>query len=57
MDDIATENLWDNKNIKPQDFKKLNNFYWFFSLDLKSSKKSTQKIVSDWIKKKEIYKI
>ena len=51
IDDIVTENLWDNENIKAQDFRKLNNFYWFFSLDLKSSKKNTQKIISDWIKK------
>ena len=39
INEIATENLWDNKNINSKDFKKLNNFYWFFSLDLKSSKK------------------
>ena len=51
IDDIATENLWDNENIDVNNFKKLNNFYWFFSLDLKSSKKSAQKIISDWIKK------
>ena len=51
LEDIATENLWDNENINFKNFKKLNNFYWFFSLDLKSSKKNTQKIVSDWIKK------
>tara|TARA_B100000767_G_scaffold76226_1_gene72819 strand:+ start:840 stop:2471 length:1632 start_codon:yes stop_codon:yes gene_type:complete len=51
VDDIATENLWNNEDIKFQDFRKLHNFYWFFSLDLKSSKKNTQKIVSDWIKK------
>ena len=51
VDDIATENLWYNEDIKFQDFRKLHNFYWFFSLDLKSSKKNTQKIVSDWIKK------
>ncbi len=51
IDDISTENLWDNENIKIQDFKKLNNFYWFFSLDLKSSKKKTQKIISKWITK------
>ena len=38
---ITTENLWENKNISIQNFKKLNNFYWFFSLDLKSSKKMT----------------
>ena len=51
IDDISTENLWDNKNITSKDFKKLNNFYWFFSLDLKSSKENTQKIISSWIKK------
>ena len=39
IDDIEIENLWDKKNINFQDFRKLNNFYWFFSLDLKSSKK------------------
>tara|TARA_B110000444_G_scaffold45381_1_gene41321 strand:+ start:250 stop:1878 length:1629 start_codon:yes stop_codon:yes gene_type:complete len=50
VDDIATENLWSNENINIKNFKKLNNFYWFFSLDLKSSKKNTQKIISDWIK-------
>ena len=51
LDDISTNNLWDNENIKDQDFRKLNNFYWFFSLDLKSSKTNTQKIISNWIKK------
>ena len=49
--DITTENLWDNQNANIKNFKKLNNFYWFFSLDLKSSKKDTQKIISDWIEK------
>ena len=51
VDNILTENLWDDKNINFRNFKKLNNFYWFFSLDLKSSKKNTQKIISEWIKK------
>ena len=50
IDDIVTENLWDNKNISTKYFTKLNNFYWFFSLDLKSSRKITHKIISDWIK-------
>ena len=49
VSDIKTENLWNNLNIK--NFKKLNNFYWFFTLDLKSSKKNTQKIIFDWIEK------
>ena len=51
VNDIETENLWNNKNLNIQNFRKLNNFYWFFSLDLKSSKKNTHKIISDWIKK------
>ena len=55
VDDIVTENLWDNKNINLKDFRKLNNFYWFFSLDLKSSKKNTRKIITNWIKKNHSY--
>ena len=50
LNDIATENIWDNENLDIFNFKKLNNFYWFFSLDLKSSKKNTRKIILDWIK-------
>tara|TARA_B100001057_G_scaffold93804_1_gene90160 strand:+ start:1201 stop:2829 length:1629 start_codon:yes stop_codon:yes gene_type:complete len=52
---ISTENLWDNKNINNENFKRLNNFYWFFTLDLKSSKDITQKIISDWINKNHKY--
>ena len=50
VDDFSTKNLWNNNNIKSEEFKKLNNFYWFFSIDLKSSKKTTQSIISNWIK-------
>ena len=39
IEDFALDEIWDNKNISNKDFKRLNNFYWFFSLDLKSSKK------------------
>ena len=55
VDNISTENLWDNESINSQNFIKLNNFYWFFSLDLKSSKRKTQKIISEWIKKNSKY--
>jgi len=51
VNNISSENLWENENINTKNFKKLNNFYWFFTLDLKSSKKNTQKIISDWINK------
>ena len=50
IDDFSTHNLWNNKNINSKDFKKLNNFYWVFSLDLKSSKKNTQKVLANWVK-------
>ena len=46
-----SENLWNNEKISDKNFKKLNNFYWFFTLDLKSSKNNAQKIISDWINK------
>ncbi|MGL3828417.1 heparinase II/III domain-containing protein [Candidatus Pelagibacter communis] len=55
VDNISTENLWDNEKIDNNNFKRLNNFYWFFTLDLKSSKKNTQKIISDWIEKNYKY--
>ena len=42
--------MW-KTDIEAKDFKKLNNFFWFFSLDLKSSKKKTQSIIADWINK------
>ncbi len=51
VDNISAENLWENTNIDNENFIRLNNFYWFFSLDLKSSKKNTQKIISSWIEK------
>ena len=51
INDISVDDLWDNKNFSLKDFKRLNNFYWFFSLDLKSSKKNIQKIILNWIKK------
>ncbi len=55
VNNISAENLWENKNVDNENFKRLNNFYWFFTLDLKSSKKNTQKIISDWINKNSKY--
>ena len=52
IEDFATEAIWKN-NISSKDFKKLNNFFWFFSLDLKSSKETTQSIILNWINKNE----
>ncbi len=50
IEDFATKSIWQN-NISSKDFKKLNNFFWFFSLDLKSSKETTQSIIFNWMNK------
>ena len=55
INNISAENLWENVNKNNENFKRLNNFYWFFTLDLKSSKKNTQKIITDWINKNDKY--
>ncbi len=48
IEDFAIESIWQN-NLSSKDYEKLNNFFWFFSLDLKSSKKTTQTIIKNWI--------
>ena len=48
VEDFSIESIW-KRDVDIKDFKKLNNFFWFFSLDLKSSKKTTQSILSNWI--------
>tara|TARA_B100000963_G_scaffold346461_1_gene351696 strand:+ start:722 stop:2347 length:1626 start_codon:yes stop_codon:yes gene_type:complete len=40
--------IWENK-FQSKELKRLNNFFWFFSLDLKSSKKTTQNVILNWI--------
>ena len=45
IEDFALESIWQN-NIKTKDYEKLNNFFWFFSLDLKSSKKKSNTIIN-----------
>ena len=48
IEDFALESIWQD-NIKTKDYEKLNNFFWFFSLDLKSSKKTVQSLIIKWI--------
>ncbi len=48
IEDFAIESIW-QKNLNSKDYEKLNNFFWFFSLDLKSSKKTTQTVIKNWI--------
>jgi len=47
--------IWDNKKLKEKDYRNLNSFFWLFSLDLRSSKKDTQKIILQWIDKNHMY--
>jgi len=54
IEDFAIESIWLNK-MNSKDYEKLNNFFWFFSLDLKSSKKSTQSVISNWINSNKKY--
>ena len=42
-------------NLSLKDFKNLNSFYWLFSLDLKSSKKTTQSVITNWINNNNKY--
>ena len=49
IDDFSINEIWNHKKLSYKDFKNLNSFYWFFSLDLKSSKKTTQSIITNWI--------
>ncbi len=55
IEDFELETVW-NSQIKPRDFEKLNNFFWFFSLDLKSSKKSVQEVILNWINENNKFK-
>ena len=55
IDELDFIKIWENKS-QSKEFKKLNNFFWFFSLDLKSSRKLVQEVVLSWINKSEKFK-
>jgi uncharacterized heparinase superfamily protein len=55
IENYSLNKIWDNKNLKKKDYKNLNSFFWLFSLDLRSSKKDTQNIISQWIDKNHRY--
>ncbi len=54
IEDFAVESIWQNK-MNAKDYEKLNNFFWFFSLDLKSSKETTQSVIKNWVKENSKY--
>ena len=49
IEDFSLDKIWNNNELSQKEFKNLNSFYWFFSLDLKSSKKDSQLVISNWI--------
>ena len=55
IEDFSLNSIWTNKNIKEKDYKKLHSFFWLFTLDLKSSKQSTQSIILNWIESNHNY--
>ncbi len=55
IEEFSLNEIWEKNNLSYKEFKNLHNFYWFFSLDLKSSKLTTQSIISSWIRKYEKY--
>ncbi len=56
IEELSLNEIWNNDNIIKKEYKNLNNFYWFFSLDLKSSKQKTQSVISKWINNYDKYK-
>jgi len=57
IEDFSLNSIWkDSVNLNNNNFKKLHSFFWLFTLDLKSSKKTTQNIILNWIEKNYNYK-
>ena len=55
IEDYIIDEIWNNENINKKDFINLNSFYWFFNLDLKSSKEKIQMIIRNWIDRNHKY--
>ena len=56
IDEFLVSTIWEEQNINQKKYKKLHNFFWLYSLDLKSSNKLTQSIIENWIDKNTMYK-
>ena len=54
IEEFNVESIWEKK-VNDKDKKKLNSFYWLFTIDLKSSKKITHSIIENWIQKNQKY--
>ena len=48
IDDFTLESVWTNNDLEKKQIDRLNNFFWLFSLNLKSSNKTVQSIIENW---------
>ena len=55
IENYSLDEIWVDQKLIKKDYNNLNSFFWLFSLDLKSSKKETQNIISQWIEKNDEY--
>ena len=51
INDFSLKSIWTNKDLNQNQVNKLNNFFWLFSLDLKSSFLEVQSVINEWIEK------
>ena len=57
IEDFSFNYVWKNsENLSNKNFEKLHNFFWLFTLDLKSSQKITQSVIHNWIGENEKYR-
>ena len=49
INDFSFDDVWINQELNEKHLSKLNNFFWLFSLDLKSSNTAVQLIIKNWI--------
>ena len=55
IEDFEIDKILEINKIAYKDYKKLNNFFWLFSIDLKSSKRICLSIISKWIENNQRY--
>ena len=55
IENFLYDNFWTNKKLNQKQLHKLSNFYWLFSLDLKSPSESVQMVIKNWIEKNYKY--
>ncbi len=56
IDDFSLNSIWKNSiKLKIKNLKKLHSFFWLFTLDLRSSQKTTQNVIYNWIEQNEKY--